>query len=82
MVYVQLGSEIWSLTGVTENSSNGREEQVEVNLGQVDEIENYVQRGDLGLIHIIEVLLRKVGKGGIPQHDGHQHDTTERSDSL
>ena len=32
--------------------------------------------GDLGLVHIVEVLLGKVGKGRDPQNNSHQHDTT------
>jgi len=70
------------LTGITEDGSNGREEEVEVDLGQVDEIEDDIQCGDLGLIHIVEVLLGKVGEGRIPQNNCHQHDTTERSGIL
>ena len=78
----QLSGKVRRLSSIAEGSSNGREEEVEIDFGQVDDIENYVQRGDLGLIHIIEVLLGKVGKRGVPQNDRHQHDATEESDSL
>lgn len=79
---VQLSSEIWSLTGVTEDGSDSREEEVEVDLGQVDKIKDDVQRSDFGLVYVVEVLLGKVGEGGIPQNDSHQHDTTQGSDGL
>ena len=70
------------MTGITKDRSNGREEEVEVDLGQVDEIKDNRQRGNLGLIYVVEVLLGKIGEGRVSQNNCHQHDTTERPDSF
>ena len=49
-----MSNEIWSLTGVTEGGSDGGEEEVEIDLGQVNEIESDVQCGDIGLVHVMK----------------------------
>jgi hypothetical protein len=82
LVEIQLSGEVRSLTGVTEDGANGGEEQVEVNLVQVNELEDDIESGDLGLVHIVEVLLGEVRERRVPQNDSHQHDTAEGSNGF
>lgn len=60
-----------------EDGSDGREEGVEGDPGQVDEVKNGVQYGGLGPIYIVEVLLGKFCEGRIPQNDRRLRDTAE-----
>jgi len=82
LVQVQLSGQVGGLSCVTEDRTNGGEEQNEVDLVQVNEFEDDVENVDYGLVHVVEVLLSQVRKRRVPRNDGHQHDPTEGSDGL
>jgi hypothetical protein len=82
LVEIQLGGEVRSLTGVSEDGTNGGKEQVEVDLVQVNELKDDIESGDLRLVHVVKVLLSEVRERRVPQNNSHQHDTTEWSDGF
>ena len=68
---------------VAVDGTNGGEKQIEeVDLVQIDELKDDIESGDLGLVHVIEVLLSEVRERRVPQNDSHQHNTTDGSNGF
>jgi hypothetical protein len=70
----------WTFTEDT--SMSGRGKEILRRETTFEEVKGDVQRGNLGSVHTVELLLGKVGEEGIPRLDGRRRDTADRFNSL